>query len=117
MVSELGFRSIHLLGFSMGGMIAQDFVLRHGDVVKSLILVSTMPPHLEITPPELRQFTEMALKLYDDFNMFTGALQVAFSEGWISRNEQVFQELTRMFFNRRMPKEPTWPSWRRWVLI
>ncbi|BDR91478.1 alpha/beta fold hydrolase [Vulcanisaeta souniana] len=102
-VSELGFRSIHLLGFSMGGMIAQDFVLRHGDVVKSLILSSTMP-HLEITP-ELRQFTEMAIKLYDNFNMFTGALQVAFSEGWISGNEQVFHELTRLFFNRRMPKE------------
>lgn len=87
----------------MGGMIAQDFVLRHGDVVKSLILSSTMP-HLEITP-ELRQFTEMAIKLYDNFNMFTGALQVAFSEGWISGNEQVFHELTRLFFNRRMPKE------------
>lgn len=36
-----GFTEIYLLGHSMGGMIAQEFVLRHPEMVKKLMLFAT----------------------------------------------------------------------------
>jgi aminoacrylate hydrolase len=36
-----GCDSVHLVGLSMGGMIAQDFAVRHPDRLESLVLLST----------------------------------------------------------------------------
>jgi len=41
LVDALGFTDFHLLGFSMGGMIAQEFALAYGDDLRSLILYAT----------------------------------------------------------------------------
>jgi 3-oxoadipate enol-lactonase len=40
-VDALGITDFHLLGFSMGGMIAQEYALAHGDDLRSLILYAT----------------------------------------------------------------------------
>lgn len=40
-VKALGYSEIHLLGLSMGGMIAQEMVRLHRELVKKLILVGT----------------------------------------------------------------------------
>ncbi|MCU1454098.1 MAG: alpha/beta hydrolase fold protein [Acidimicrobiales bacterium] len=44
-VAAAGFDAVHLLGFSLGGMIAQAVAVRRPELVRSLVLVSTcMPP-------------------------------------------------------------------------
>lgn len=41
LLNKLGVEKSHILGFSMGGMIAQSFALKHPEKVRSLILCST----------------------------------------------------------------------------
>jgi pimeloyl-ACP methyl ester carboxylesterase len=43
LVRTLGFAKIDLLGFSLGGFVAQDFVMKAPDLVRKLILTGTGP--------------------------------------------------------------------------
>ncbi|WXG42374.1 MAG: alpha/beta hydrolase [Candidatus Freyarchaeum deiterrae] len=43
LLNKLGLEKSHILGFSMGGMIAQSFALNYPEKVRSLILCSTIP--------------------------------------------------------------------------
>ena len=47
LMEHVGFASAHILGVSMGGMIAQEFALRHPQKTRSLVLGCTTPggPH------------------------------------------------------------------------
>lgn len=42
-ITALGFSTVDLLGFSLGGMIAQALVIKHPDLVRRLILTGTGP--------------------------------------------------------------------------
>ncbi len=42
-IKALGFDTIDVLSFSMGGMIAQDLLLKHPDLVRKLVLAGTGP--------------------------------------------------------------------------
>jgi pimeloyl-ACP methyl ester carboxylesterase len=42
-INALGFDTIDVFSFSMGGMIAQDLVLKHPDLVRKLVLTGTGP--------------------------------------------------------------------------
>ena len=41
LVDELGLRDFHLVGVSMGGMVAQEYALAHGGDLRSLVLACT----------------------------------------------------------------------------
>lgn len=42
-IAALGFETIDIFSFSMGGMIAQDLVVKHPDLVRKLVLTGTGP--------------------------------------------------------------------------
>jgi pimeloyl-ACP methyl ester carboxylesterase len=41
LLDAIGWQSAHVLGFSLGGMVAQEFVVRHPERVRTLILAGT----------------------------------------------------------------------------
>jgi len=43
LLKKLGVEKAHILGFSMGGMIAQTFALKYPEMVRSLCLCATIP--------------------------------------------------------------------------
>lgn len=61
LLDVIGIASTHILGHSMGGMIAQQFVLRHPKRVRSLILECTYcggPGSSMMTGPEAMRFVQ-----------------------------------------------------------
>jgi pimeloyl-ACP methyl ester carboxylesterase len=42
-INALGFSKIDIFSFSLGGMVAQDFVIKHPNLVRKLILTGTCP--------------------------------------------------------------------------
>jgi pimeloyl-ACP methyl ester carboxylesterase len=56
-VEALGVESFHLLGHSMGGIVAQRYTLAHPEQVRSLILMDTAGEAMSGIPPELIEAT------------------------------------------------------------
>lgn len=52
LLTALSLRSAHVVGISMGGMIAQYLALRHRDRVRSLTLISTTSSRLDLPRPQ-----------------------------------------------------------------
>ncbi|HTO59471.1 MAG TPA: alpha/beta hydrolase, partial [Pseudomonadales bacterium] len=54
-LDALDVERVHLLGHSMGGMVAMRFALKHPKRLKSLILMDTAAEPLTIFPPAIRE--------------------------------------------------------------
>ncbi len=90
LLDVLGIDSTHVRGVSFGGMVAQEFALRHQEKVRSLILAVTScgGPH-SVKPPssDLEQVRQLAPK------EATEALFRRFiTEDFIEKNQKFFQQ-------------------------
>lgn len=87
LMDELGVGSSHVFGMSMGGMVAQEYTLRHPERVRSLILGGTMPggPHAITAGPHLvQQFVSLAGMPVEQA-IITG-MAMLYSEAFIEAN-------------------------------
>ncbi len=75
---------IHLIGVSMGGMIAQNFALKYPDMVKTLILLSTS---VHMNPNSIIEEEKLIEKL-DIEEAFKKRLDLLFSESFIKDLEK-----------------------------
>jgi len=101
--------SATVLGMSMGGMIAQEFAMRHGDRLDALVLVATRAPAPAyivprtsgealglLTPPRRGE----ALDTY-----FTRVWSTAVGDGFADRNADAIAELVRQIVERPTPRQ------------
>ena len=75
---RFGLRAVDVLGFSIGGYIAQSFVLRYPDLARRLVLVGTAPRNSELANDPGIQETpgDSPLKRYAQ-NVLTAATRVS----------------------------------------
>ena len=54
-LAELAVHEYYLIGHSLGGMVAQELILRHPDGVRALVLVDSCPDHPELGEAEMAE--------------------------------------------------------------
>lgn len=73
---------VHLIGVSLGGLIAQNFVLKHPELVKTITLLATAS-HLD--PGPLLDRYRIIIEEMEPENAFISRLELLFSDEFIKR--------------------------------
>jgi 3-oxoadipate enol-lactonase len=95
LLDVLGIPAAHLVGLSMGGMIAQTFALNYPDRVKSLVLADTSSRY----PPESRQQFEERAKVAETQgieHLIESALERWFTPEFARTHPEVIERYRRM---------------------
>jgi 3-oxoadipate enol-lactonase len=90
LLSHLGHERVHVVGISMGGMIAQQFVLDYPHKVNKLVLIDTAPKITEQTVNEVYSWREAMIEGGQEAYFWT-SLRSGYSEEWIQNNPEMVQ--------------------------
>lgn len=96
LMNALKIDKAHIAGISYGGEVAQAFVLKYPDKVRSLILIDTVS---ELTV-ELRLIVQAwvdALKAGDALAFFNASVPWNFSPEWIANNTALLEDAKRRY--------------------
>jgi len=89
----MGLQAVDVLGFSIGGYVAQGLVLRHPDLVWRLVLVGTAPRNGELAnDPRIPQVAANPVPTLEDFLFLfftpSAASQAAGKHSWQRRHQR-----------------------------
>jgi pimeloyl-ACP methyl ester carboxylesterase len=105
LLEALGIQRSHLLGLSMGGMIAQEFALRHGDRLDRLVLAGTgaAPARSAVDPIQIWSW----VKANDATGKVFGGQQFVslFSTAFL-RNHEAVCETAELLASNPYPMSP-----------
>jgi 3-oxoadipate enol-lactonase len=95
-LDKIGAERAHIIGISMGGMIAQLVAIEHPERVNKLVLMATHMggPNIEQMHPDAQALFDPALFLNNDpAGAMRRTLTVIASPGWIDRDPESVQTL------------------------
>lgn len=104
LMGALGMGSAHVVGASMGGMIAQEFTLAFPHKVRSLALLCTSPGGREATPPrpEVLELWSRRQSM-DPFEFEMKAAELGFSERFREAHPERIQAVVEESIGSRPP--------------
>jgi len=104
LMDHVGFADAHIIGVSMGGMIAQEFALRHARKARSLVLGCTTPGG----PKSIRE-TGLATNAYSTKEMSAeergrALAEAAFTKGYLASHPELISLMVEQ--RRQRPIDP-----------
>ncbi len=110
LLSALGIPHTHLMGVSMGGLVAQEFALAYPDRLEKLVLVGTHfgGPEMVPIPPETQALMVPDISL-SPVERIRKAMAVAFAPGYAEGHPEVIDTIVAM----RLPSLQPHASWVR----
>ena len=105
LLDELGVESAHVFGVSLGGMIAQELVLRHPKRVRRLVLACT-----HAGPRTATRAPEWAVNLFNESTNMPRAqalrhsIPFLFAKKTIAENSQLIEDTLAVMANNNQPK-------------
>lgn len=105
LMDHIGFSAAHIVGVSMGGMIAQEFALRHSNRVRRLVLGCTTPGG----PKSIRLGGEALTNAYSTQPMSAeergkALAEACFTRGYIEQHPQIIPAMIEA--RRQRPIDP-----------
>jgi 3-oxoadipate enol-lactonase len=96
-----------VLGLSMGGMIAQELAIRHGEFVDKLVLAATRPPAPDYIPPSADMFWLMLGQPQQNMTMlefFTATWAQTSGDGFATDHPAIMAEIADQSTQRITPR-------------
>ncbi len=117
LLDHLGIASAHVIGLSMGGMVAQELALRFPEKVRGLVLGGTTPGGPLAARPSLRELAALGGAMATEGRgpgrpWLAGAL---FSDRFRREQPDRVRELLRGFAAHRPPPQGAWAHW--WATV
>ena len=116
-LDELGYESAHVMGVSMGGMVAQEMAIRFPHRVRGLVLGCTTPGGPRAVRPALGELGSLALgavsALREEGRPWLAA--ALFSERFRREHPERVRELLSYFFRHRA--RPHGVAWHWWASV
>ena len=99
LIDELKFSKIHLIGFSIGSLIARNFATRFGDRLKSLTLLCSI---FNRSDNEQKIVNERFEQTKKDKKLTKDALKRWFNKDFIEKNPQISDKIFSILSNNNM---------------
>jgi len=91
LIDELNFQKIHLIGFSIGSLIARNFATKHNDRLRSLILLGSVYKRSEEQQKIVNDRFNLAKKNY---TLSKQALKRWFTDKYLEKNPNTYEKIS-----------------------
>ena len=99
LIDELNIRRIHLVGFSIGSLIARNFASKYSDRLESLILLCSIFRRTEKQQQIVKDRFELAKK---SKNLSKQALKRWFTDEYLEKNPNTYNKISSMLEKNNM---------------
>ena len=91
LINELNFQKIHLVGFSIGSLVARNFATKHNDRLQSLILLSSIYKRSEEQQKIVNDRFNLAKK---NHTLSKQALKRWFTDKYLEKNPNTYEKIS-----------------------
>ena len=99
LINELKIEKIHLVGFSIGSLIARNFATRHGDRLRSLVLLGSIYKRSEQQQKIVNERFDQAKK---ELKLSRQALKRWFSDKYLKNNPDTYEKISSILSENNM---------------
>ena len=99
LINELNFKKIHLVGFSIGSLVARNFATKHNDRLQSLILLSSVYKRSDEQRKIVTDRFNLAKK---NHTLSKQALKRWFTDKYLEKNPNTYEKISSMLEQNNM---------------